>query len=254
MPDDTMVIPFASTTQSSRNRLTRPEHAHRINDALRRKHAAIIEVGFYLIAARRELDHGDYEAMVREDLLISPGEARKFRLIAANRALANRSHVNALPHRYTTLYQLSRIAPERLEVLIEDGTVHSKLKRWEAEDLADNEVGESPYRPKKPRRVVQAETPIESEDEDQDIEAESDADPSDESDDSQADDSDERLAIDADDIGEAFEEVLAHNRRKIEHLRQHGDATTRGMVADQLREHADKILRLANELAQEGDA
>lgn len=252
MPEDTTtVVPFASATQASRNRLTRPEHAHRINDALRRKHSVIIEVGFYLIAARRELDHGEYEAMVREDLLCSTGDARKYRAIAQNRALANRSHANDVPPHYTTLYALSRIPPERLEVLIEDGVVHSKMQRAQAEELADNELGETPYRPKKPRRL-QAETPIESEDEDQDIEAESDADPSDEPDDSQADDNDERLAIDAEDIGEAFDEVLARNRRKIEHLRQYGDATTRAMVADQLREHAAKVQRLADEL--EGDA
>ena len=71
--------------------------------------------------------------MLEEDVLLSPATARKLRIISRNPIL--RSHVNALPAHYGTLYELCSLKENTLGALIEDGTITPKMERDEARKL-----------------------------------------------------------------------------------------------------------------------
>jgi hypothetical protein len=269
--DSEIESPTHEPASERRNARTRAEYATLVNRALRKSVEGILEAGSWLIEARQALRHGEFEAMVKEDLQRSPSEARKYMRIAKNSALTNRSHMNALPSCYTTLYCLSQIRAARLSALIENGTVHAKMQVREAEALAGEEALERRYHPR-PRRATPGNAddvpspedaaPDEdaARDEDEDAEpgedAERDEDKGDTADEveprpdeSREQDEAERTNTWAVDIAEALADVLHRNRRLIEHVRLHGDPTTRAALADQMREHATAVNRLADELA-----
>jgi hypothetical protein len=70
---------------------------------------AIVAVGQLLLAAKADLPHGDFEAMVRNDLPFKERTAERLMAIASNKYLANPTHVSLLPASWATLYQLSRL-------------------------------------------------------------------------------------------------------------------------------------------------
>jgi hypothetical protein len=119
---------------------TRQDHAMLIGGAWRKAVECFIEAGSLLIEAKRELDHGEFEAMIRDELPFSPSTARKLMIIAAHPVLANRAHANALPASWGTLYELSKLNQEDLKRAIEDGVVNSKMERKEAVALLGRPV------------------------------------------------------------------------------------------------------------------
>jgi hypothetical protein len=108
---------------------TRHEHATRISGVWRKAVECIIEAGSLLIEAKEELDHGEFEAMIRDELPFTESTARRLMSIASHPVLANRAHVNVLPPSWGTLYELSKMKQEDLERAIEDGVVNSKMER-----------------------------------------------------------------------------------------------------------------------------
>jgi hypothetical protein len=237
-----------TTSVSSRNRRSWHEHAIEVSACWRRTIQDYFDTGDALEQAFKELEPADYKLMLAE-VGIAESEARKLRIIAKKAVL--RLHANALPRDYTSIYFLTPISDQRLEVLIEDGEINSAMPRWKAESLKLDECGDDdPYRPTPPiaRRARSAAVPAETTDEDETESQEAVGSTAPAPDDANEA---EQIARDADDIGEKLPEVLHSIRRPIERVRQHGDRTVRGMVANQLREHAASITRLANELAPE---
>lgn len=119
---------------------TRQEHVMRIGGAWRKAVGCFIEAGSLLIEAKKELDHGEFEAMIRDELPFSPSTARKLMSIAMHPVLGNRAHVNDLPASWGTLYELSRMKKEQLERAIEHDLVNSKMERKDAEALLGRPV------------------------------------------------------------------------------------------------------------------
>lgn len=215
------------------------------NQSLGRTVREIIYRGMLCIAAKRKFP-GEYERWIKNDLKCSRGYAYKCKVIADNKFLANASSWKHLPPSVAALYELSRISAERLAIFKEGGELHAKLKIHEAVELAEAEQDDS-YRPKKKKERPAPAQQLATVDEDDD--------PSNTDDGSENADYDaaedvgaEGVIIDADDIIEAFAETFARNRSKIEHVRQHGDRTARGLLADQLRDLIAKLERYANEL------
>ena len=117
--------------------MKREEHAARINAAWQQGVAAVIETGLRIIDAREGLEHGEFEKMVRNDLHISPGTARKLLAVASNKVIANRSHVNDLPASWGTLYELTSAENKGLdlEAGIKSGAIHPKMERKDVKAL-----------------------------------------------------------------------------------------------------------------------
>jgi hypothetical protein len=119
---------------------TRQEHALRIAGTWRKAVECYLEAGSLLIEAKKELDHGEFEAMVRDELPFSASTARKLMSIAAHPVIVNRAHVNDLPASWGTLYELSKLTKEHLESAIEHGLVTSKMERKDAVALLGRPV------------------------------------------------------------------------------------------------------------------
>jgi len=115
----------------------RKEHAARINEVLRQAVGTAVEVGLRIIDAREGLEHGDYIAMIEEDLHCQRAAAFKFVAIASNKTISNVSHEKHLPTAWTTLYDLT-VAAKRgldLEAGIAGGTIHPKMERKDVKAL-----------------------------------------------------------------------------------------------------------------------
>jgi hypothetical protein len=115
----------------------RKEHAARINAAWQEGVNAVIETGLRIIDAREGLEHGEYLAMIAEDLNCSRSTAFKLVAIASNKTLANVSHGKHLPAAWTVLYDLSAAANKGfdLESGIESGAIHPKMERKDVKAL-----------------------------------------------------------------------------------------------------------------------
>jgi hypothetical protein len=116
----------------------RPEHkswetyVHDITATWRKAAESILETGRILLEAKEgpyRLKHGAFEQMVRTKLPFNESTARKLMAIARHPVLSNRSHVNALPPSYGTLYALAKVPNDRLIAHIRDGTINPKLNR-----------------------------------------------------------------------------------------------------------------------------
>jgi hypothetical protein len=118
---------------TSSHKLSRQEHANRINGAWRKTVEGIFETSAFLIAAENELSTKEFGAMLEEDLLMERSVATKIKLIGGKKALC--AHVHKLPGRWGTLYELSKVKDDVLLAAIEDGTIHPKMERKEAETL-----------------------------------------------------------------------------------------------------------------------
>jgi hypothetical protein len=118
----------------------RKEHAARINEAWQKTVDGVVETGLRILDARHgssALEHGQFEKMLTEDLHFSAPTGRRLMAIASNKVLSNRTHVNALPASWGTLYELSVIANKGvdLEAQIQSGAIHPKMERKDVKAL-----------------------------------------------------------------------------------------------------------------------
>jgi hypothetical protein len=104
------------TNGSAPNKRTVDQFVILINAEWQKSVGGFFAIGDYLIAAKAELKHGEFQAMIEMKLKIfGDSTARKFMNFARHPWL--RSHVNDLPANWSTLYQLSLISAEDLEQL-----------------------------------------------------------------------------------------------------------------------------------------
>ena len=101
----------------------------KIRAAWQKSIAAIFEVGDLLIAAKQELPHGQFQAMVDNALPFRPRTAERLMAIAADKRLRNPTHVSHLPSSWGTLYELTKLSDERVAELLADGTINSEMAR-----------------------------------------------------------------------------------------------------------------------------
>jgi hypothetical protein len=216
-------------------RLSRQEHANRINGAWRKTKEVVFETGRHLLEAKAQLDKHEFEVMLNEDLLMSRSTATKLMGIASNKILC--SHVKKLPASWATNYELSLLKDEVLLANIENGKIHPKMERWQAEALRNPA-----------RRPVPDGCPICSDtarvppghqwSDHDDIEEQSNT-----------------LGL-VEDLVKEIEKLFGGRRngrsslrQKIEHVRnEQVHPEIRAMLAEALREHAGIATRLANEL------
>jgi N6-adenosine-specific RNA methylase IME4 len=119
----------------SPNHLTRQEWAKHISDAWRESNAEMItgifQTGHDLITAKEELDHGEFQAMVKHDLPFSPRTARMLMTITRDDRLQNGTMAPFLPPSWRTLYEISRLPDQDLYYLRDTGVIHPNVQRKE---------------------------------------------------------------------------------------------------------------------------
>lgn len=90
-----------------------------------------IEAGRWLIEAKDDLQHGEFEKMVQDDLQMSPRTGRRFMEIARHPVISNRTLLSDLPPAWGALYELTKVEPAVLKAAIKDGRVNPKMERKE---------------------------------------------------------------------------------------------------------------------------
>lgn len=93
---------------------------------------AIFALGRDLLAARHgpdKLPHGEFQAMVREDLEFTPRTAQMLMKVASDQRLTKAKHASLLPPNWYALYLLSRLDDETFGRLVNDGTVCPDMER-----------------------------------------------------------------------------------------------------------------------------
>lgn len=117
------------------NTVPRQKWVDLIGTAWREQVPAIFETGNLLEAAKEELKHGEWLVMVRDELPFNQSTARKLIAIADNDNLRNRSHENALPAKWTVLYELTKLTDEQFKTGIKSGVINPKMERKDANAL-----------------------------------------------------------------------------------------------------------------------
>lgn len=103
--------------------------AKRIRRAWQSTLEGIFETGRLLNAAKDVLAHGDWLEMVGRDLPFSAGTAQRLMRIALDPRLSDAAHGPLLPPSWRTLYELTRLPDDALEVSFADGTIHPEMQR-----------------------------------------------------------------------------------------------------------------------------
>ncbi|MDW9600189.1 DUF3102 domain-containing protein [Sinorhizobium meliloti] len=99
-----------------------------ITDAWQSTVRGIFETGRLLIAAKAELKHGEWLAVV-EQLPFSARTAQRLMAIADDPRLANAAHASLLPPSWYTLYEMTKLPDGTFQMLIEDGTINPECER-----------------------------------------------------------------------------------------------------------------------------
>jgi len=95
----------------------------------------ILAAGRELIEAKAALGHGRFEAMVTDELGMSPSTAQRFMAVAGHPLLSNAAHVRLLPPSWGTLAELSRLPEADLTAAIAAHEVRPDMERREALQL-----------------------------------------------------------------------------------------------------------------------
>jgi hypothetical protein len=93
----------------------------------------ILETGDWLIEAKKNLKHGEFEAMVEADLPFGPPTARKLKAIAGDQRI--RAHGNVLPPCWTTLYVLTKLSDKAFFAAMKSRAIHPGMQRNDAKLL-----------------------------------------------------------------------------------------------------------------------
>jgi len=113
---------------------TRAEFAADIHREWTNALEATVAVGRRLNEAKEALPHGEYEAMVTNDLPFSTSTARKLREIAAF-VDEGKVPLDRLPEAMGTLYAIATLPEETRQQALDAGTIHPEVTRAEVQAL-----------------------------------------------------------------------------------------------------------------------
>ena len=134
----------AALSQSTLTAGRRHDHAGFIAAAWQKSIEAIIETGRRLIDARKELAHGEFLAMIKNDLPFGEDTAERLIKIARDPRLSNSAHGRILPPSWRTLFELTKLNDEQFDRLVAAGVIRADMHRWEIEGLASVDYTPSP--------------------------------------------------------------------------------------------------------------
>lgn len=129
-------------------------YGHKITKAWQKSVEGILEVGALLVQAKADLDHGEFEGMVRKCCPFSVRTARQLMQIASNPVLSNRQRVADLPASWGTLAELSRLEPDELKHAIGNHWVKPEMTRDDVVSLRSRVKKALGKRVRDPRKTV----------------------------------------------------------------------------------------------------
>ena len=97
----------------------------------------LLKCGRLLIAAKKELKHGEFLKMIENNLPFKRSTAQAFMKIANDKRITKNQHAGCLPAHWSTLIKLTQLPDAAFEARIADGTIHSGLERGPAAEMID---------------------------------------------------------------------------------------------------------------------
>jgi hypothetical protein len=137
-------------TSSCLNTRLRSVFAKRITGEWRKTVKSILKTGHLLMAAKKKLPHGEFEAMVNDDLPFGIRYAEYYMTIVKRPWLAKANTCSHLPASCRALSQLSRLSKRTFNSAIRDGRINADMTVEEALNIVNDEVQE--------QRMTSAET------------------------------------------------------------------------------------------------
>ena len=114
---------------------TGTEWADVIRADLGRAVEGIVSAGRHLIAAKADVQHGEWLPMLHR-VGIDTGTASRLMQIARNPAIASSGNCQNLPTALRALHELSQLSPEAIESGIEHGDIHPAMTAKDAKGYA----------------------------------------------------------------------------------------------------------------------
>jgi hypothetical protein len=111
------------------------DHTVKISTAWSKSLASVLETARFLIAAKAEMPHGSFTAMVNLKLPFGPATAQCLIAIGNHAFISNANHGQYLPSSWRTLYELTKCEPDVLREAIEDGSINPKMERSDVIEL-----------------------------------------------------------------------------------------------------------------------
>ena len=113
------------------------KHVQRITACQRKSVNSIIECGRLLIAAKDELEHGEFLRMIENNLPFRRSTAQALMKIASDGRITKNQPAGCLPAHWSTLVKLTQLPDAAFEARIADGTIHPGLERRPAVEMID---------------------------------------------------------------------------------------------------------------------
>ncbi|GLI94309.1 hypothetical protein [Methylocystis echinoides] len=120
--------------------------------------SAIIATGLAFIEAKKALPHGQFERLfanhadpLPEPVACSHDTAKRLMAIARTPALSKGAHAPLLPTSWTTLYELTKLPEDKLEIALSEGWVRPETQRGDVKEIRERLGVES--KPRKARAL-----------------------------------------------------------------------------------------------------
>ena len=117
------------TTRSvaKRRRKTRKEWAAECRGCLQKTAEGLITLGKTLTKAKRDLAHGEWLAMLRDDLKMDVRFAQRVMALARNPRFSKAANLTHLPYALSTLGELARLSDDDFEAGKESGAISPSM-------------------------------------------------------------------------------------------------------------------------------
>lgn len=103
--------------------------AAKITQAFNKTRAGIFDIGHLLLAAKKDLPHGEFIAMVESQLPFKARQAQRLMAIAKDLRLSKATCMSHLPVCMATLYDLTKVDDDKFDEMLRSGQIQPDMKR-----------------------------------------------------------------------------------------------------------------------------
>ena len=100
-----------------------------ISAAWNKSFDAVIEAGRLLIAAKDDLDHGQFAKLIEDSLPFGARAAQMLMAVASDQKITNTKHASLLPPSWMTLYELTKLDEAQFSAAIAKGVIRPDMQR-----------------------------------------------------------------------------------------------------------------------------
>lgn len=134
---------------------TRKDYAAAIEQAWQRSLNGFVQIGRYLREAKDRLKHGEYEAMIEQDLPFSPSVGRRLRQ-AADLVDSGQVPQEALPNAYSIVADIATLSDDERAAALDQGIIRPDMTRQDLQEFKRAaRAPEAPAEPAERRDALQ---------------------------------------------------------------------------------------------------